>query len=335
MVSADNLPVVTIQEKIRSRVRRYLSPSATGVDVSAKVLPPEFAQQGSRRPVPLPDGWTHERVFALLQTVSIDLAPPAEIEGYLRQDFDRFLHTWNLVKDESGTVLEIGANPYFTSGLLREFTALEHTMTNNIDVAVTGMCSQRVSYTGADGISKDHVFEYQSLNVENSTFPYPDETFDVVVFCEVLEHLQMDPVAALHEMRRVLKPSGVLLVSTPNVARLENVARLIAGVNVYDPYSGYGPYGRHNREYTRHELVRLLGFAGFDPDEHFTVDVHQHQSDLYANPRVLCSVIPEDRLPDLGQYIFCRATKNSDVPRSDRPTELYRSVHDVELASWD
>ena len=283
----------------------------------------------------MPDGWTHEKVFELLQTISIDLAPPAEIEGYLRQDVDRFLHTWNLVKDENGTVLEIGANPYFTSVLLREFTTLEHTMTNNFDTGATGVFSQRVSYTGADGIAKDHVFEYQSLNVESSTFPYADATFDVVVFCEVLEHLQMDPVAALHEMRRVLKPAGVLLVSTPNVARLENVARLIAGANVYDPYSGYGPYGRHNREYTRHELVRLLEFAGFKPDVHFTVDVHQHQSDLYVSPRVLSSVLPQDRLPDLGQYIFCRATKTPDVPPSGRPTELYRSVRDVELVSWD
>lgn len=64
LVLADNLSLVTIQENIRSRVRRYLSPSAAGVDVSAKVLPPGFTQEGSRRPVPLPDGLTHERVVA-------------------------------------------------------------------------------------------------------------------------------------------------------------------------------------------------------------------------------------------------------------------------------
>ncbi len=36
------------------------------------------------------------------------------------------------------------------------------------------------------------------------------------------------------------------------VSRLENVCRMIAGVNIYDPYSGYRPYGRHNRENNKH-----------------------------------------------------------------------------------
>ena len=42
---------------------------------------------------------------------------------------------------------------------------------------------------------------------------------------------------------RVLKPLGAMILTNPNVVRLENVAKLMSGANVYDAYSGYGPYG--------------------------------------------------------------------------------------------
>ena len=50
--------------------------------------------------------------------------------------------------------------------------------------------------------------------------PYEDERFDGVLFSEGIEHLDAQ-VAALAEMARVLKPGGVLIVTTPNVLHLE------------------------------------------------------------------------------------------------------------------
>lgn len=44
--------------------------------------------------------------------------------------------------------------------------------------------------------------------------PFPDEAFDGVVLTEVLEHC-IDPRAALAEVFRVLKPGGLLLVTSP------------------------------------------------------------------------------------------------------------------------
>jgi SAM-dependent methyltransferase len=45
--------------------------------------------------------------------------------------------------------------------------------------------------------------------------PYPDETFDVVLSNEVIEHVQ-DDRAAVAEMARVLKPGGRVLIFCPN-----------------------------------------------------------------------------------------------------------------------
>lgn len=43
---------------------------------------------------------------------------------------------------------------------------------------------------------------------------FPDTAFDTVVSTEVLEHVP-DPQRAMNEMRRVLKPGGHLILSTP------------------------------------------------------------------------------------------------------------------------
>ncbi len=55
---------------------------------------------------------------------------------------------------------------------------------------------------------------------------FPEEFFDVVTMWHVIEHLP-DPLETLREVRRVLKPDGVLMVRTPNVESLE--ARLFRG----------------------------------------------------------------------------------------------------------
>jgi len=45
--------------------------------------------------------------------------------------------------------------------------------------------------------------------------PFPDESVDVVSAFDVLEHL-IDPEPALVEVRRVLRPGGVLIGATPD-----------------------------------------------------------------------------------------------------------------------
>jgi SAM-dependent methyltransferase len=51
--------------------------------------------------------------------------------------------------------------------------------------------------------------------------PYEDASFDVVLLVEVIEHLENHRVA-LGELARILKPGGVLILTTPNVMRLNS-----------------------------------------------------------------------------------------------------------------
>ena len=48
------------------------------------------------------------------------------------------------------------------------------------------------------------------------SIPYPDNTFDKALFCEVIEHVE-DDASVLREIRRVLKPGGRVLISTPSL----------------------------------------------------------------------------------------------------------------------
>lgn len=280
--------------------------------------------------LPLPDGFDEEQLRSWLCQVRVEKASAAELEAYCRDDFRRFVYTWGMCRDLSGRCLEIGSDPYFTSFLLRHFTALELTHMNYFGPHVAAKAQERVCHRCLeDGSEQVAVIDFDHFNTETDPFPYPDDRFDVILFCEVVEHLTHDPVRVMNEIRRVLRPDGTLILTTPNVARLENVARFIAGANIYDPYSGYGPYGRHNREYNRHELSLLLRYTGFTVVEMFTADVHDNHAGSFVDLADLVAQV-SFRAQDLGQYIFVRAI-NDAPPHSARPTFLYRSLPHEQL----
>ena len=234
-------------------------------------------------PLPLPAGQTEQSIKELFASVAIGDSSTLELENYWRQDWKRFVYTYGLVSDLKGSCLELGANPYYTSVLLKYFTPIEQTLANYFGSHFGPTASQAVKVVNPHtGQSESHVATFHHFNIEEAEFPFASASFDVVLFCEILEHLQSDPIRVLREIKRILKPSGKLILTTPNVARLENVCRLIAGENIYDPYSGYGPYGRHNREYNRDELAKLLAFAGFEIEVLFSADVHESLAAQFA-----------------------------------------------------
>lgn len=52
------------------------------------------------------------------------------------------------------------------------------------------------------------------------SLPYPDNMFDLVVTDQVLEHVHGDPFLAVEECRRVLKPGGIAVHTTPLLVQI-------------------------------------------------------------------------------------------------------------------
>ena len=147
-----------------------------------------------------------------------------------------------------------------------------------------------------------------------------DESFDVVVFGDVLEHLR-DPLGSLREAVRKIKPTGFVVTCVPNVAHGDVRIALQQGKF---RYSESGLLDEtHLRFFTLETLRELLGQAGLVivdtervvvPLFHSELGVkrgdvnHQTLDALYADPEVECY-----------QYVMRSVRDNGDHAVTELP----------------
>jgi 2-polyprenyl-3-methyl-5-hydroxy-6-metoxy-1,4-benzoquinol methylase len=94
----------------------------------------------------------------------------------------------------------------------------------------------------------------------NAPLALPDAAFDLVLAVEVVEHLE-NPRALAREWYRLLRPSGTLVVTTPNNESWRSLlALLFRGHFIAFTDSSYPA---HITALLRHDLLRLLAEAGF------------------------------------------------------------------------
>jgi len=106
------------------------------------------------------------------------------------------------------------------------------------------------------------------LNAAGERLPFPDESFDLILSHEVIEHVQ-DDAAAVSEMVRALKPGGRVVIFCPNRGypfethgiywRGKYKFGNIPFVN-WLPRKWRDPLAPHVEVYTRHDMDKL--FAG-------------------------------------------------------------------------
>jgi SAM-dependent methyltransferase len=193
-----------------------------------------------------------------------ELEEPGVRAALIETALPRLLATLEMIPDayRDKDFLELGSSPYFLSLCLRRLCggALRH-----------GNYFGPEAKHGADRLVNQRTgevveFAYEAFNIETDRFPYDDESFDVVLFSELIEHLGVNPVCALAEIHRVLRPGGIVVVTTPNKLSMERFSTFAHGgaqmVDRYSPLFGYG--ARHNREYSPGELRELLEGCGFE-----------------------------------------------------------------------
>ena len=133
--------------------------------------------------------------------------------------------------------------------------------------------------------------------------PFADNTFDAVLSLGVIEYLESD-VQALREIRRVLKPSGIAILATPNaMAPMQIIDRALC--------FGRPNTGITHRRYVPARWQRLLQASGFQCESSIYHGWGWYRSRLGAIASALSDFAPQPRLKYLAaeQIIRVRAIK--------------------------
>lgn len=93
--------------------------------------------------------------------------------------------------------------------------------------------------------------------------PFRDASLAAVVAGELIEHL-FDPIALLKESERILRPGGILVVTTPNTATLQDRVRFLFGGRPRQ-LDRVDPHRLHISHSTPSSLRRDLENTGFEP----------------------------------------------------------------------
>lgn len=82
--------------------------------------------------------------------------------------------------------------------------------------------------------------------------PYQDNTFNLVIYTEVIEHLNQNYLGSLQEIYRITKPNGFVLFGTPNA---KSLWKLFKNKKINKV---------HIREFSMNECLAMLRMVGFD-----------------------------------------------------------------------
>ena len=111
------------------------------------------------------------------------------------------------------------------------------------------------------------------LEIGDGISELPDNSVDLVLFCEIIEHLAFNPIPMWKQIYRVLRPGGRIIITTPNSMYHRSVNSLLSralsgvgfGISV-DEIMNNGTYGHHWKEFSLNELQAYFSFLSSDFD---------------------------------------------------------------------
>jgi len=243
--------------------------------------------------------------------------------GYVETHLTRLLRTLELTPPggPNDSALEMGAYMHITPALADKL----------------GYGEVRGCYLGPHGevdtrkvsSSSGETFEcaVDLFDAERDPYPYPDNRFSTVLCCELLEHLQNDPMHMVGEVNRILRSGGTFILSTPNTCSLRAASALLLNYHpglfhhyvVPDENGVVDP--RHAREYAPRDVLALLEAGGFSIE---TLDTGPYLEQDTLEYDWVKQILQRFQLSEdlRGDAIFAVAKKIGPV-KSRHPAALY------------
>lgn len=161
-------------------------------------------------------------------------------------------------KGKVSKVLDVGASPYHLMYCLKKL---------GFDI-----CGVDIDINILKEFQRKHGLKVIEHNMENGKSPFKNEEFDLVIFTEIFEHLGINPLGALKEIRRISKSGGLLILSTPNLYTLHKIIMFIFGRSFNDALGELKKvestgYMGHIREYSNREIKKILESCGYEIKE--------------------------------------------------------------------
>lgn len=175
--------------------------------------------------------------------------------AYQEKTLDYFEHVRReilpLLPIDAGRIFEVGCGAGGTLSFLKE--------------------SGRCDWAGGIELSHDAAETARSKidlmlegNIETMDLPFEEDSFDVILCLDVLEHM-IDPWSVVHHLHAQLKPGGVLICSIPNVRIFRAVLPLLLLGRWR--YSEYGILDKtHLRFFTKESTIKLVECSGLAVD---------------------------------------------------------------------
>lgn len=148
-----------------------------------------------------------------------------------------------------GKVLDFGCGP----GFLTELLVASGLETHAADSSSKSIAEVEARLAGKPNWLGARIIDGRSV-------PFPDDSFDLITCIETIEHVPETGVPSLMaELKRMLKPGGTLLLTTPNEEDLE------ANLN-YCPFCDTEFHRwQHLRSWSAAQIGQLVRAAGLSP----------------------------------------------------------------------
>jgi len=107
---------------------------------------------------------------------------------------------------------------------------------------------------------KDFKKNFSFQNIDDG-LTFENEKFDLIFMIATLEHV-FDPIFAIKEVARIIKPGGVFILEVPNIVFLPYRLKFLFGIRPRTSW-GYGWDGGHIGYFTRKDLQKALKEENF------------------------------------------------------------------------